>query len=881
MDENIKLKSNIQKLRTEVAYHRAEFMKVDQDLKQKEKLIEELLNIDRFNTQNGVRGNNLTNNADELLYTNPQNHFNGLSMSPDKYKSKEMYLIINLKRQFKEMKGELRQKDDEIERLKRQVKVTKLNEMQLENKTLGDELAKMKNMYDNAIMSHVMHDNNNKEFTMLQESFTRQQGLVASLQDHNTKLLEENKTKEEIVAKLKDKKLKMKAELKEKDNEIEILKRTLLDNPLYHGSGSDLGAGSSDNKDNDNNLNSKSNEQLKENIKFLERRALQLSKDVIYYKELSDKRQKMLKDLEDHHLKTMNEEKEHYHDKMNELRNKVHELEQEIKEKEKEIHQLKENHHYKEVHQSREIHQHKEVHQLVENQNSLEEINTNINVENANYNEILVLSDEDFNDLSYILAKNLEAHKLGPNALQKLFDDLEDIIDTEAVIEKIVDKLLAMMKNKNKHNREQILAYLKTLVNINGSNISGLKEHFVGLYEGLTHYSEDNCAVLDPQLKKVIGPLRHQINNEIKKTVGNSPYISFLNLRKVLETLEIKLENDLIEYLIYTMKKFNDPNSSIHDLKYENANQIFNDEEDASAEELRRLSVASSQIIMNAQEYQRKSESILAKIGGHLYSINTTTRKFFADTFVLKEKNSFYNAMYLKLFLKVLHNELKLNLDATDSLCIFNRLKNNNNVYNIEVIDIDKLVEEMENYGIYEKIEENEVEPLNNPNEEGHSKREKANNLDYTENVENYENNLTLAENQIQAIEEVNNLEAEIDLIQEFKTYLKINKARTHFEKLIFLLQPKVLIQNERYVNMDDLVNYLYEKNVILSKNIYRAGLIAVLNDEDLVNINILKELVELSDLEQENDANRQKRLSKLLTDNVFHEVLESKNFLI
>lgn len=45
-------------------------------------------------------------------------------------------------------------------------------------------------------------------------------------------------------------------------------------------------------------------------------------------------------------------------------------------------------------------------------------------------------------------------------------------------------------------------------------------------------------------------------------------FISFLNLRKILENVNLDLEDKYIEYLIFIMKSFNDNNTSLDDLKY-------------------------------------------------------------------------------------------------------------------------------------------------------------------------------------------------------------------------------------------------------------------------------------------------------------------------
>jgi len=48
-----------------------------------------------------------------------------------------------------------------------------------------------------------------------------------------------------------------------------------------------------------------------------------------------------------------------------------------------------------------------------------------------------------------------------------------------------------------------------------------------------------------------------------------------MNLRKILENVNLNLEENYIEYLIYIMKSFKDENTCLDDLKY-GVNNILN-----------------------------------------------------------------------------------------------------------------------------------------------------------------------------------------------------------------------------------------------------------------------------------------------------------------
>jgi len=56
---------------------------------------------------------------------------------------------------------------------------------------------------------------------------------------------------------------------------------------------------------------------------------------------------------------------------------------------------------------------------------------------------------------------------------------------------------------------------------------------------------------------------------------NNSGMITFFNLRNIFETINLKLKDNYVEYLIYFMKNFNDDKATLEDLKYEVTNLLI------------------------------------------------------------------------------------------------------------------------------------------------------------------------------------------------------------------------------------------------------------------------------------------------------------------
>ena len=63
-------------------------------------------------------------------------------------KLSENKLIMNMKKQYKDLKKEFNKKCEDLEEIKKILKTTKLSELSLENKTLFDEINKLKSFYE-------------------------------------------------------------------------------------------------------------------------------------------------------------------------------------------------------------------------------------------------------------------------------------------------------------------------------------------------------------------------------------------------------------------------------------------------------------------------------------------------------------------------------------------------------------------------------------------------------------------------------------------------------------------------------------------------------------------------------------------------------------
>lgn len=64
-------------------------------------------------------------------------------------------MIFNMKQSIKEMRAELDQKDDEIYKIKKAVKYTKIQEVEMEKKAYADETIRLRQIVEQLIEDRV------------------------------------------------------------------------------------------------------------------------------------------------------------------------------------------------------------------------------------------------------------------------------------------------------------------------------------------------------------------------------------------------------------------------------------------------------------------------------------------------------------------------------------------------------------------------------------------------------------------------------------------------------------------------------------------------------------------------------------------------------
>ena len=184
-EDNIKLKEKINTMNKELIQIKHEIFKKEAEIAKANKMINDHIN-EGLNLNANIIDNNIICNNKGCI----SNFNNNINNNTGKLieKSNINKLIYGIKNQYKDVKKQLNEKVEEIEKIKKTMKHTKLIEFKIENKTLNDEI---KNLYEKNIkMSDKIkfYENMYNEFLVVLENAKKQNSLIDKLKEENENL---------------------------------------------------------------------------------------------------------------------------------------------------------------------------------------------------------------------------------------------------------------------------------------------------------------------------------------------------------------------------------------------------------------------------------------------------------------------------------------------------------------------------------------------------------------------------------------------------------------------------------------------------------------------------------------------------------------------
>ena len=601
--ETYQIKKLIKQLQKKLEKITKENMKKDRQLSAKENIINDIIyqNNLQFNNDEDTKNNNYNINNSNIRYNRPGSAMN--------------ILCFKIKKEIKKTINEICQEDFKLEKLKKTIYLTKTKELSIESKLYNEQINKINVLLENALQIKEQNDKKANELESLNQNIERQDIIIDNLIKENIELESQQEFLNNKLNKLQND-LKIKQEkAKMNDNELIILskKNKNLSNDkiiqkqlgvykmntmpitlktLYTGKVSSLKKSinfyKKQNKYLDDVLNKlkeqkkkliDSNKHLDHKIKIDSNFIDNTSKLKPYQRPQTAKGEIKLDPNNIENLratyKTVREEELKLEKKANIYYEKLKEINIEYEEKENTK---------------------KEEENKPQNQNQLEfgidETNPYYtdNEENIPESNIKFTSQQ-FNQYTYILFKNFEAkYIIGQEANNKVINPFSAMTkknnynrltypstEFDEVVENFTKIIMKVLNSENEYNHILTKIFIGALLYNSECDINKLIEYFSILFSYTKDYSteeEKYIEKLKTKYKKETKKLVECITSHILNDLTSSQYFSLFKMKDLLDNNEINLKDKYIEFLFYFLKKFDDPEAKLEDLKFSLLNEI-------------------------------------------------------------------------------------------------------------------------------------------------------------------------------------------------------------------------------------------------------------------------------------------------------------------
>ena len=830
VQENIKLKTQLNKLETEKLNHKREITNLEMEINKKDKIIETMINDTQSNANN------------------------------DNNKASEMHLVLNVKRQYKELKKVYEKNQQELTAAKKNIKFTKINELNTENQIYNEQVNKLKNIYEHSLEQKQSLQKNENEFDIMkqalsqkdyiilgfQENFQKMETQIKTLNSEKEKIKNQNIKKDEMITKLREK-----LETQNKENEKLILK----------------------------NNNIKKSEIFLSTKNKYEAKMQKLKKDIAQYRDLNSKNEKILRDFEKNknnlpknmskfsrkifssNAQSIYPMDQSYISGTNQTQSESAQkilllqsiLSEEKSEKEKLMQQVEEL--TQQLNTSKTI----EPKIILANSYSANNIKSEIKVIDYDY-----LTEAHFNDFKYILLKNLEANKIDTSILESrvfnsdTLDLLKDKSQYKLFISQLGTNFCDILKAKQRKDQEDIYSFINTFLYDNyvsqeKQDPDEFKSKFFALFSKISFYSLEQRQ----ELNRIIA---YKLNKNKEKFIellnyfdeNQKGFICFNSINKIIEQLNLKFKNDVKEYFIYVMKCFIDDGNFLQDLKYENILKIIEEtplDPNENYEEVEgdndNKEGEDDAIEITNEEYLAKVKDIISRICKVLLKEKKNVDEYFEK--IVSKSITEYKAIRLIKLVEVLKDEFNIELSNIEIFCLFTKVKPNlaaskdpDDVE--EIIDYTKLKEEIENYLRHPQKENTNI----NQKETKENKKPKKNKNELSNKID--KEKLEYSDLLEHAPKESYN-SGNFDLKKILLNFME--KHKFNFERFIFPVHCMMKLASDnkyfnRYLDIEFFKHFLYQNGILVqSINLMEyIGNNKLLYNNEKINIDYLKHII-------------------------------------
>ena len=330
------------------------------------------------------------------------------------------------------------------------------------------------------------------------------------------------------------------------------------------------------------------------------------------------------------------------------------------------------------------------------NNNKIEELNKMTNTDETNIQNQKLFTEEEFSEFTFVLVKNLEVKKITTEIAKEkiiLIQNKSEEIPNEKFIQQMSHNILKSLNNKNEESIQKLNKWLFFLLNISENNQNIMTEKFLSLLSNIKIYTQDEELLLSKKVKKYLLPKKDIILSKLEPF--KNKYISFLFLKQIIEEQKIEMKDDYSQYLFYAMKKFEDPEVSLYDLKVQNLFDILNnDEHDSKIDE-------EGDIEITNEEFTAIISNFVIQLMDYLNKNKVTLREVLKDLIqALNLDDDELNQEKIEIVLiepfikKMKEIGITINNDI-ETFCIYNRYKLTDE---FEIISIYLLERELDNF---------------------------------------------------------------------------------------------------------------------------------------------------------------------------------------
>ena len=220
-----------------------------------------------------------------------------------------------------------------------------------------------------------------------------------------------------------------------------------------------------------------------------------------------------------------------------------------------------------------------------------------------------------------------------------------------------------------------------------------MSEKFLSLLTNIKLYTPEEELFLSKKVKKYLLPKKDIILSKLEPF--KNKFISFLFLKQIIEEQKIEMKDDYSQYLFYALKKFDEPNVSLYDLKVQNLFDILNNSENDSKMD------EESDIEITNEEFTTIISSFIIQLMNYLSKKKITLRELLdgmIQTLNVEEEEANQEKIEIVLiepFIKKMKDiGIQINNDI-ETFCIFNRYKLTDEY---EIISVNLLEKELENF---------------------------------------------------------------------------------------------------------------------------------------------------------------------------------------